>query len=179
MVVPVVLYGSSVLRSQTSEVRGEDNILWLKDMLTDTLMGSEGIGLAAPQVNILKRAFAIDTTPMITRDITIEKFTGIFFNPEILEFSDDIIEYREGCLSLPEIYENVDRPEKILVRYHDENLITHEEEFDGIKARVFQHEFDHLEGILFIDRIHFLRRKLLYSKLNNIKRLQKKQKFKQ
>jgi len=179
MVVPVILYGSSILRKKTSAVTEDDNICNLTGLRTDTLRNSEGIGLAAPQVNIGKNAFAIDTTPLISQDITIEKFSGVFINPEILEFSEDIVNYNEGCLSLPGIFENVSRPEKILVRYQDNNLFTHENELDGICARVFQHEYDHLEGILFIDRINFLRRKLLYSKLNNIKRLQKRNKLKQ
>lgn len=173
MTVPIILYGSPVLRKHSEEVIEKDNIHEIADKLFDTLKKAEGIGLAAPQINLLKRVFAIDTSPLIKNDITIEKFEGIFINPLIIEWDSENIIYREACLSLPDIIEEVSRPEKILVRFQDILFKTHEEEMDGIKARIFQHEFDHLEGILFIDKINLLRRKLLTGKLNKIKRLSK------
>lgn len=140
-------------------------------MLFETLKKAKGVGLAAPQINLIKRAFVIDTSPLNEDDLTIEKFEGIFINPEIIDNDSENILFREGCLSIPDIFEEVNRPGKILVRYQDMILKTHEEELDGIKARIFQHEYDHLEGILFIDKINPLRRTLLTGKLNKIRKL--------
>jgi len=171
MTVPILLYGSSVLRKKSTDITDEDNVLEITLMLFDSLKNAKGIGLAAPQINLLKKAFVIDTSPLVTDDITLEKFEGIFINPQIIDRAHDHEIYKEGCLSLPGVYEDVSRPEKILIRYQDINFNTIEEELDGIKARVFQHEFDHLQGILFIDKISLLRRKLLTGKLNKIKKL--------
>ena len=173
MVVPIILYGSSVLRKHSAEVNEKDNIQEIVDSLFATLKEAEGIGLAAPQINILKRAFVIDTSPLNEQDLTLEKFEGIFINPVLIDGDSEDILYREGCLSLPDIFEEVVRPEKILVRYQDIRLITHEEELDGIKSRIFQHELDHLDGVLFIDKISILKRKILSGRLNKIKRLSK------
>jgi len=176
MVVPVILYGSSVLRKHSAEVIEEDNILKIKEFLFDTIKTNEGIGLAAPQIGLLKRVFVIDTNPVVEQDVTIEKFEGIFINPVIIDSDSDDVAFREGCLSIPGIYEEVYRPEKILVRYNDISLVMHEEELDGIKARIFQHEFDHLNGILFTDKISMIRRKLLTGKLNRLRKLSQSQK---
>jgi peptide deformylase len=171
MVVPIILYGSQVLRKHSLEITEEDNISEISEMLFDTLKKAEGIGLACPQINLLKRAFAIDTSPLITKDITIEKFERVFINPVILCKSKEVEIYNEGCLSIPGIYEEVIRPYKIRVRYQDISLITFEEDLDGLKARIFQHELDHLSGILFIDKLNLLRRKLIAGKLRKIKKL--------
>ena len=173
MIVPIILYGAPVLRKHSAEVNEEDNIQEIGDSLFATLKKAEGIGFAAPQINLLKRAFVIDTSPLTRQDITLEKFEGIFINPVIIDRDSEDIIYREGCLSLPDIFEEVVRPEKILVRYQDIRLRTHEEELDGIKSRILQHEFDHLDGVLFIDKISPLRKKILNSRLNEIKRLSK------
>jgi peptide deformylase len=176
MVAPIILYGSAVLRKHSAEITEEDNVLKIADMLSDTLKKAEGIGLSGPQINLLKRAFVIDTSPLIKDDITIKKFEGVFINPVIIERNMEPKIYKEGCLSIPGIYEEVVRPDKIWVRYQDISFKIIEEELDGIKARIFQHEFDHLEGILFIDKISQLNRKLITVKLNKIKRLSVTQK---
>lgn len=173
MVVPIILYGSPVLRKYSAEVTEEDNIQKYADDLFSTIRKYEGIGLAAPQINLLKRVFVIDTTPIEDDDLTTEMFTGIFINPEIIDKNSKNIIYREGCLSIPGIFEEVYRPGKIAVKYQDLQLKFHEEEFEGIKARIFQHEYDHLEGILFIDKINILRKKILSGKLNRIKKSSK------
>ncbi|NLV18535.1 MAG: peptide deformylase [Bacteroidetes bacterium] len=170
MALPIILYGSTVLRKHCFEVKEEDNLKEISDELFDTLKKARGIGLAAPQINLLKRIFVIDTTPMVKDDVSIEQFEGVYLNPEILDYEKDSVTYTEGCLSIPDIFEEVKRPDKIYVRYQDISLKTHEEELDGIIARIFQHEYDHLEGILFIDRMNLLKRKLIAGKLNNIKR---------
>jgi peptide deformylase len=170
MVAPIILYGSTILRKHSAEVTEEDSVLKIADMLSDTLKKAEGIGLSGPQINILKRAFVIDTSPLVEDDITIERFEGVFINPVIIDRSAEPEIYKEGCLSLPGIYEDVERPGIVLVRYQDISFNIIEEELDGIKARIFQHEFDHLEGILFIDKLNMLKRKLLTGKLKKIKK---------
>jgi len=174
MIVPIIKYGSPILRKHSIIVAEEDNPIQLSLNLFDTLKKEGGIGLAAPQAGILKRAFVIDTSPLVEDNEGFEKFEQFFINPEILWQSPDEIYFQEGCLSIPGIYEDVLRSDKIRVRYSDINFNTIEEEFDGIKARVFQHEYDHLEGILFIDRLSHLRRKFLTSKLNKIKNTKNK-----
>ncbi len=168
MIVPVILYGSPVLRKHSFELNEDDNLPQLSVNLMETLKMAGGIGLAAPQTGLLKRAFVIDTSTLVEDDNLIQKYEQVFINPEIVWQSDYKTYYNEGCLSIPDIFEDVLRPEKITVRYFDENFNRIEEELDGIKARVFQHEFDHLEGILFIDKINILRRKLLTGRLNKI-----------
>ncbi len=169
MVVPVILYGYPILRKQSFEVTKSDDIFQLSADLFDTVKKSKGIGLAAPQIGILKRAFVIDTSPFSSdQENTTPICEQIFINPEILEQSANKIYYEEGCLSIPGIFEEVQRPEKITVRYLDVELNQIEEELDGTKARIFQHEFDHLNGILFIDKLNPLKRKLLARKLNKI-----------
>jgi peptide deformylase len=144
-------------------------------MLFNTLKNAEGIGLAGPQINLLKKAFVIDTSPLSEDDITIEKYEKVFINPRILEKDSEEVIFREGCLSIPDIYEEVKRPSKIWVRYNDHSFNVVEEEMSGIVARIFQHEYDHLVGILFIDKINPVKRKLLTGKLNKIKKLSKTQ----
>ncbi|MCE5345010.1 MAG: peptide deformylase [Bacteroidales bacterium] len=177
MVAPIILYGSPVLRKHSMELVEEDNVSEITKMLFDTLEKSEGIGLSGPQLSRLKRIFVIDTSPLLEDDITIERFKDVFINPLIIDRSTENEIYKEGCLSLPGIFEDVIRPKKILVRYHDMSFNIIEKELDGIKARIFQHEFDHLEGILFIDKINPLKLKLLYGKLNKIKKVAQKQHF--
>jgi len=168
MIVPVILYGSPVLRKHSFELNEDDNLQQLSVNLMETLKMAGGIGLAAPQTGLLKRAFVIDTSPLAEDDILIQKYEQTFINPEITGQSFIKTYYNEGCLSLPGIFEDVLRPEKITVRYFDLNFNRVEEELDGIKARIFQHEIDHLEGILFIDKLNILKRKLLTGRLNKI-----------
>lgn len=171
MVAPIILYGSPVLRKHSSEVTEDDNILKFTEMLFDTLQNAEGVGLAGPQIDVLKRVFAIDTSPYSESNKSIIPYKKAFINPVILDKSDEIDVFKEGCLSIPGIFEEVKRNTKILVNYQDISLNTIEEELEGINACIFQHEYDHLEGILFIDKINSLRRKLISRKLYNIKKL--------
>lgn len=168
MVVPIILYGSPILRKQSFAISKNDDLQQLSLDLFDTVKKSGGIGLAAPQVGLLKRAFVIDTSPISEDDQIIHPYEQIFINPEIISQSADKCYYEEGCLSVPGIFEEVLRPEKIAVRYFDVNFNLIEEELNGIKARIFQHEFDHLDGILFIDKVNPLKRKLLANKLYKI-----------
>jgi len=171
MVVTILKYGSSLLRKQSVEITEEDNLVEIVKNLFDTLKKDGGLGLAAPQIGLGKRIFLMDTSSLNEDDPTIEKIEQAFINPEIIGFSAETIFYEEGCLSIPGIYESVERPVKIRVRYQDTFFNTIEKELDGMQARIFQHEFDHLNGILFIDRLSLLRRKLLTGKLNKIRNL--------
>ena len=171
MVVPIILYGFPILRKHSFVVSKNDNLLQLSSDLFDTVKKSKGIGLAAPQIGILKRAFVIDTSPFSEDRDLVSKYQQIFINPQIITQSANKTSYEEGCLSIPDIYADILRPEKITVRYFDLNFNQIEEELDGIKARIFQHEYDHLKGILFIDMLSSLRRKLLTGKLNKIRNL--------
>ena len=171
MIVNILKYGSSAIRKNSVEITNDDNLVEIVKNLFDTLKKDGGLGLAAPQIGILKRIFLMDTSPLNKDDPEIEKVEQAFINPEILERSSETINYEEGCLSIPGIYEIVERPAKIKVRYQDSFFNTIEKELDGMQARIFQHEYDHLDGILFIDRLSLLRRKLLASKLNKIRNL--------
>ncbi len=171
MIVNILKYGSPAIRKNSVEITNDDNLVEIVKNLFDTLKKDGGLGLAAPQIGILKRIFLMDTSPLNKDDSEIEKVEQAFINPEILERSSETINYEEGCLSIPGIYEIVELPAKIKVRYQDSSFNTIEKELDGMQARIFQHEYDHLDGILFIDRLSLLRRKLLAGKLNKIRNL--------
>ncbi|MGV8091233.1 MAG: peptide deformylase [Mangrovibacterium sp.] len=170
MILPIVLYGSPILRQISYEVHEEDLPEQISNDLFDTLKRGNGIGLAGPQIGLLKRIFILDTTPLMEDDPLIKKVEQVYLNPQILETDDDQVIYNEGCLSIPEIFRGVERPEKIRVRYQTLSFETIEEDLDGMQARIFQHEYDHLEGILFIDKLSALQRKLLSGKLKKIRR---------
>jgi len=166
MVLPVIRYGSPLLRRKSIGFNGPEEIKTLSGDMSETLKRYEGIGLAAPQVSLLKNIFIIDTNPLADKGVvSVEK---VIVNPEIVDYGSDNSYYTEGCLSIPEIFEDILRPEKIEVRYRDENFDLHKEILDGILARIFQHEYDHLNGVLFIDRLYPLKRKLIQSRLKGI-----------
>lgn len=169
MIVPIIKYSSPILRERSSIVTKEDNPEEISTNLFDTLKKNRGIGLAAPQTGILKQIFVIDTSLLFENNGNIEKYEKVFLNPEIIWESSNEVCFQEGCLSIPGTKEDVMRPEKIRVRYFDMSFNRIEEEFDGVKSRIFQHEYDHLEGILFIDKLSHLRRKFLATKLDKIK----------
>jgi len=170
MVAKVIKYGSSILRQHSTEVETTSNTSELIKNLFDTLDKEGGIGLAAPQIGVLKRAFVMDSNPMDSDEEPVEKFRRAVINPQIVAKSNEKIIYSEGCLSIPGIYEEVERPQSISVKYLDESLNPIERELVGIEARIFQHEFDHLDGVLFVDRISSIRKSLISSKLKRIMR---------
>jgi peptide deformylase len=169
MILPVYVYGWPILRKKAVAVDKDYPGLdvFIADMW-ETMYKSDGVGLAAPQVGKSIRIFVIDASALDEEDTVLQNFKKAFINPEILEESGEDFVYQEGCLSLPTIREDVTRPSKVKIRYYDEEWQLHEEEYDGIAARVIQHEYDHLEGIMFIDKIPFLRRRLLNSKLTAV-----------
>lgn len=164
-------YGSPILRKKAIEVDKNEDITSIAANLFSTLKKEGGLGLAGPQAGMQKQIFIIDTSPLAEdEDATVSKVEKVVINPEIISFGEKKEYYNEGCLSIPEIYEDVLRPEAIKVRYNDVDFNVVEEDLEGIEARIFQHEYDHLEGVLFIDRISSLRRKLLAGKLKKIRK---------
>lgn len=166
MIYPTVAYGDPVLKQVAKEVyEGEDVKQLVADMF-ETMENASGIGLAAPQIDKSIRLFIIDTTHAEEEEARQNR--KVFINPEILEESEEEWSYEEGCLSIPDVHADVVRPEAIVIRYFDENWELHEEEFDGMNARVIQHEYDHIDGILFTDYVVGLKKRLLKKKLINI-----------
>ncbi|MFP4526190.1 MAG: peptide deformylase [bacterium] len=169
MILPIYIYGSPVLRKVAKEVnQDEEELDSFIDELWETMKRSDGIGLAAPQVGKSKRIFVIDGTPLEEDDPGLKDFRKVFINPEITHRNDTEKTYEEGCLSIPNLRDEVIRPEKIRIEYYDRDFNFHDEEYGGIAARIIQHEYDHLEGILFTDRIAPLKKRLLRGKLNAI-----------
>jgi len=169
MILPIYTYGNAVLRKQTEPVPAsypELNSL-INDMY-ETMYHAEGVGLAAPQIGLSIRLLVIDLAPFKEDDPELGAFKIAMINPTIIERSAEEVTAEEGCLSIPGIHEMVLRAEKIKIRYQDSDFKEYTEEFEGYKARVIQHEYDHLEGHLFTDRVTPLRRQLLKSRLTNI-----------
>lgn len=164
-----MLYGSSVLRKASKDV--DKDFSGLKILIEDmfeTMYRADGMGLAAPQIGKLLKLFVIDATSLKDNEPSLEDFRKVFINPVIFDEDGEEWSYNEGCLSIPLIREDVIRKQRIRVKYYDENWEYHDEYFDGVKARIIQHETDHLNGILFTDKISPLRKKLLKSKLKDI-----------
>jgi len=169
MQLPIYLYGQQVLRKATETVTPDyPGLPELLSNMFETMSKAEGVGLAAPQVGLSLRLFVVDLTPMADDDEKYVNYKRVFINPDIVSFSEDTCSMEEGCLSVPEIHENVTRSNSIKLRYQDENFRSFEEQFDGYEARVIQHEYDHLEGKIFTDRISPIRRQLIKSKLTSI-----------
>jgi peptide deformylase len=169
MILPVYVYGDPVLR-KVAEPIGPDypNLKEVLGNLWETIYHADGVGLAAPQVGLSIRIFVIDASAGAEEEPALKDFKKTFINPVLLERSGEPWAMEEGCLSLPEIREDVVRPEMVRIRYQDENFQEYEEVYHGFVARVIQHEYDHLEGVLFIDFLSSLRRKLLRGRLANI-----------
>lgn len=169
MILPIYTYGNKVLREKAKEINSQypeiHNII--KNMF-DTLYAADGVGLAAPQIGLSIRLFIVDATVMKNEHPELADFKKVFINAKILKEEGEEWYYNEGCLSLPGIREDVLRKKIITIQYLDENFNEHIDTFDGIKARIIQHEYDHIEGILFIDRLSPLRKTLLKSRLTLI-----------
>ena len=167
MIYPITLYGDSVLREACENiVKGETDVLNLSSDMFETMIQADGIGLAAPQIGISKRIFVVDGTSL--EDEEMSSFKKVFINPIILEEDGDEWEFEEGCLSIPGVRGGVFRKSEILIRYFDENWNEKEEYYNGMKARIIQHEYDHIEGKLFVDYLSSIKRKLIKNKLSEI-----------
>jgi len=178
MILPIAAYGSPVLRKVATEIdKDYPNLAKLISDMWDTMYSSSGVGLAAPQISKDIRLFVMDSAQIfegLEPEDEENSYTDkpgiktVFINPKIINFDGAEWPYNEGCLSIPKIREDVMRPEKVTLTFLDENFIEHTQTFTGITARVIQHEYDHLEGKLFIDYIKPLKKKLLQGKLNDI-----------
>lgn len=171
MIYPIVIYGSQVLRNKSENITPDypDFKKLVEDMFL-TLEEAEGVGLAAPQIGKNIRLFIVDCTPWGEDDPSLADYRKVFVNAEIYERSEETSLFEEGCLSLPGLHENVRRPVSIRMRYLDENFVEHDEEFSGRPARVIQHEYDHIEGLVFTDNLSPLRRNLIKNKLQKMAR---------
>lgn len=176
MILPIVAYGDAVLKKKASDIdKNHPGLKQIIENMFDTMHNAKGVGLAAPQVGLSIRLFIVDTSPYgeDKEDSDEEKkellhFKKIFINARVINEEGNKWKFNEGCLSIPGIREDVERKPNLRIKYLDENFVEHEEEYDGVRARVIQHEYDHIEGILFVDRINPLRRSLLKRKLSDI-----------
>jgi len=178
MIYPIVAYGDPVLRKKAADiVKGELDVATLASDMFETMYKASGVGLAAPQIGKSIRMFVIDTDPSAeTGEISEEtpeeaeepRVKKVFINAEILDESGDEWPFEEGCLSIPGVKEDVYREEFLTIHYFDENWVEYTENFEGFAARVIQHEYDHIEGILFIDHLSPLRKRLLKGRLTDI-----------
>lgn len=168
MIYPIVAYGNPILKKEAEEINeGEDIQKLIEDMYA-TMDHASGVGLAAPQINKGVRLFVIDSTLMLDEDDEEKGIRRVFINPIILDEYGDNYGFEEGCLSIPDVSAEIIRPEKLTLEYFDENWNLKEEEFSGMTARVIQHEYDHLEGILFVDYLKGLKKRMVKSKLIEI-----------
>jgi peptide deformylase len=176
MIVPIVGYGDPVLRKVGEEISADyPNLKGIIDNMYDTMYNAYGVGLAAPQIGLAIRLFVIDTEPFSdSEDLSKEEqeqlkgFKKTFINAKMLKEEGEEWGFNEGCLSIPDVREDVYRHEKITIEYYDEDFNKKTEVYDGLIARVIQHEYDHIEGILFTDLISTLKRTLIKKKLQNI-----------
>ena len=180
MILPIVAYGDPVLRKVGEELTKDypDLKKLIADMF-ETMNAALGVGIAAPQIGKAIRLFIVDTKPFSDRDEEDEEFTPeelellkefkqVFINAKIVKEEGEEWPFNEGCLSIPKIREDVLRKPQIRIKYVDENFVAHDETYDGLIARVIQHEYDHIEGKLFTDKVSPLRRRLLQGKLSDI-----------
>jgi len=178
MILPIVAYGDAVLKREAEEI--DDKYPNLDELIANmfvTMYEASGVGLAAPQIGESIRLFIVDGSPfaepdedgeMDPRAVGLDNFKKVFINPIIEEENGEEWGFNEGCLSIPEIREEVYRKEKVTVSYYNEKWELKEEEFEGYAARIVQHEYDHIDGVLFTDRISPLKKRLLSKKLSNI-----------
>lgn len=169
MILPIIPYGNPLLRKVSEKIDSSyPQLAELIESMFSTMNSSDGVGLAAPQIGLSIRLFIVDASPMEEDYPEAKDFKKIFINPQIIEEKGEEWAFNEGCLSLPGIREDVVRKSVVVLEYQDENFTTHTEEFSGIAARIIQHEYEHLEGKLFVDTISPLRKKIIQGKLSNI-----------
>ncbi len=169
MIYPIIVYGNPILKKVAEDITEEyPGLEKLAEDMFETMHHAEGLGLAAPQIGKSIRVFVIDGNPVADDEPDMAGFKKVFINARITERSGEQVPMNEGCLSIPNLREEVKRESHIKISYYDEKWEFHDEEYDGFRARVIQHEYDHLDGILFPERLNPLRRRLLKGKLNDI-----------
>ena len=170
MIYPIVAYGHPILKKVSQPIT--EDYPGLQQLIVDlfeTMYKADGVGLAAPQINMSIRIFVIDADPFKEKYPEGAGFKKVFINPQVIEFDGESWFFNEGCLSVPDIHEDVARQKKVRLHYFDENFVKHDEWFDGVCSRVIQHEYDHLEGKVFVDRLSSISKLLLKRKLNDIR----------
>ncbi|MCX2744568.1 peptide deformylase [Mangrovivirga sp. M17] len=166
MIYPIVAYGHPILKKKAVDIEKGTDVKELVEDMFETMYSASGVGLAGPQIGKGLRIFVVDGEPM--EDETTDGFKKAFINPEIIDEDGDDWAFEEGCLSIPGIREDVYRPETVTIKYFDEDWNEHTETYEGVAARIIQHEYDHIEGVLFTDYLSGLKKRLLKGKLNNI-----------
>ncbi len=176
MIYPIVAYGDPVLRKVTVDIDKSYDVKKLSEDMFETMYNAKGVGLAAPQIGLNLRIFVVDGRPFNEgedmeerdKDPSLIDFKKVFINAEILEEDGDDWGFEEGCLSIPDVREDVYRPEFLTIRYFDEDWNEHTEEYEGLAARIIQHEYDHVDGILFTDHLNPVKKRMLKNKLAKI-----------
>ncbi len=169
MKLPIIAYGDPILKKVAQDITPEyPGLGELIENMFETMYGAHGVGIAAPQVGLSIRLFVIDATPFAEDESELEGFRKVFINARILDEAGDKWAFSEGCLSIPDIREEVNRHQTLTISYYDENFQHHEETYSGLAARVIQHEYDHIDGKLFTDKLSPLRRTMLKSRLDAI-----------
>ena len=176
MTLPIVSYGSSVLKKTAQEITSDyPNLSELIANMWETMYAANGVGLAAPQIGLSIRVFVIDASPFVDKENmsvkeieTINTFKKVFINPKIISEEGKLWDFNEGCLSIPDVREDVSRKEKILINFFDENFELQKLKLSGLAARVVQHEYDHIEGVLFTDHLSSLKKRLIKNRLTLI-----------
>jgi len=176
MILPIVAFGHPVLKKICKNITSDyENLDSLIDNMWETMYAASGVGLAAPQIGLSIRLFIVDASPFSEdKNLSLEereklsKFKMVFINPELKAISNELNTFNEGCLSIPEIREDVVRENEIIVDYYDQDFNKKSLKLDGLRARVVQHEYDHIQGILFTDKLSAFKKRLIKGKLNNI-----------
>jgi peptide deformylase len=171
MILPIYAYGHPVLKKKGEDLGPQyEGLASVIENMWETMYNAKGIGLAAPQVGLSLRLFVVDTVQMQEENEEEKGIKKIFINPQILSEEGKIWAYEEGCLSIPNIHADVERQSVVTIKYFNENFEEKTETYDGMNARVIQHEYDHIEGNLFIEKINPLKKRLLQRRLENIKK---------
>lgn len=170
MILPVFAFGQPVLKKRAIDINKDyEGLESLISNMWETMYAAHGVGIAAPQIGASIRLFVIDSIQIMEEEKKTEGIKKVFINAKIIEESGELWSYEEGCLSIPNIRGDVERQQKVRIQYLDENFDKHYEIYEGINARVIQHEYDHIEGVLFVEKLKPLKKKLIQRKLNDIK----------
>jgi peptide deformylase len=176
MIYPIVAYGDPVLRKVTVDIDKSYDVKKLSEDMFETMYNAKGVGLAAPQIGLNLRMFVVDGRPFNEgedmeerdKDPSLIDFKKVFINAEIIEEDGDDWAFEEGCLSIPDVREDIYRPEYVTIKYFDVDWKEHIEEHEGLAARIIQHEYDHIDGILFTDHLNPVKKRMLKNKLAKI-----------
>lgn len=171
MILPIYIYGQPVLRKMTADIDPENypGLSELIENMFETMYNADGVGIAAPQVGREDRIFVVDLSPLANDEHPeFKDFKKVFINAHIIERGGEMVSIEEGCLSIPGVHEKVSREDEIRIKYLDQELQPRDEVYTGYAARVIQHEHDHLDGILFVDKVSPLRKRMIKSKLANL-----------